>query len=91
MTNLLPRLGLGTAVTLACFGILASPLESVIGAESSGLVRIGNPVGGHIHPAMCLTKNGTLVVTYGQVNHRDLRVSRSLRISLMDLAKRLRH
>lgn len=40
-------------------------------------VKIGVPVGGHIHPAMCLTKKGTLVVTFGQVNHHDLRITRS--------------
>lgn len=47
--------------------------------QASGLtpVRIANPVGGHIHPAVCLCKSGTLVVTYGQVNHRDLRITRS--------------
>jgi hypothetical protein len=40
-------------------------------------VRIGKPVGGHIHPSVCLSKQGTLVVTFGQVNHRDLRITRS--------------
>lgn len=40
-------------------------------------VRIATPVGGHIHPSVCRAKSGTLVVTYGQVNHRDLRISRS--------------
>src|SRR5262245_39415365 len=40
-------------------------------------VRIANPVGGHIHPAGCRCPSGTLVVTYGQVNHRDLRITRS--------------
>jgi hypothetical protein len=40
-------------------------------------VRIGNPVGGHIHPAACITPKGTIVVTFGQVNHRDLRITRS--------------
>ncbi len=40
-------------------------------------VRIAVPVNGHIHPAFCLSKKGTLVVTYGRVNHVDLRVTRS--------------
>lgn len=40
-------------------------------------VRIANPVGGHIHPAACLTNRGTIVVTFGQINHRDLRITRS--------------
>lgn len=40
-------------------------------------VRIANPVNGHIHPAVCLSPRGTLVVTYGHINHRDLRITRS--------------
>ena len=40
-------------------------------------VRIANPIGGHIHPAVCISSKGTLVVTFGQVNHRDLRITRS--------------
>lgn len=40
-------------------------------------VRIANPVGGHIHPAVCVGKQGTIIVTYGHVNHRDLRITRS--------------
>lgn len=48
-------------------------------AEAADLapVRIANPTGGHIHPSACVTKTGTIVVTYGQVNHRDLRITRS--------------
>lgn len=46
-------------------------------AAAEELVRIGTPVGGHIHPAVCRTNKGTLVVTFGQVNHRDLRITRS--------------
>ena len=40
-------------------------------------VRIAQPVNGHIHPAACISPKGTIVVTYGQVNHRDLRITRS--------------
>lgn len=46
------------------------------GAETAP-VRIGQPVNGHIHPAICRSTKGTLVVTYGHVNHRDLRLTRS--------------
>ncbi len=46
------------------------------GAELQ-LVRIAVPVNGHIHPALCCAPSGTLVVTYGRVNHRDLRITRS--------------
>ncbi|MCO6457691.1 MAG: exo-alpha-sialidase [Pirellulaceae bacterium] len=51
---------------------------SVASADEGRPVRIADPVGGHIHPAACLTAKGTLVVTYGRVNHRDLRITRSL-------------
>ncbi len=40
-------------------------------------LRIADPVDGHIHPSLCRTAKGTLVVTYGRVNHRDLRILRS--------------
>lgn len=50
-----------------------SPLQAGEG-EPLQLVRIGDPVGGHIHPSFCRGKNGTLVVSFGRVNHRDLRV-----------------
>ena len=43
----------------------------------SGLVRIANPVGGHIHPSACVSQKGTIVVIYGHINHRDLRITRS--------------
>src|SRR5688572_24048410 len=62
---------------VACFAIFASAWDLVSAADLAGLVRIGNPVGGHIHPSLCLSKKGTLVATYGHINHRDLRISRS--------------
>jgi len=40
-------------------------------------VRIADPVNGHIHPAACVSTQGTIVVMYGRVNHRDLRITRS--------------
>ena len=40
-------------------------------------IRVANPVNGHIHPSLCRGKNDTLVITYGHVNHRDLRIIRS--------------
>lgn len=53
------------------------PVCGALAAEELKLVRIGNPIGGHIHPAACISAKGTLVVTYGHVNHRDLRLTRS--------------
>jgi hypothetical protein len=46
-------------------------------AEELSPLRIADPVGGHIHPAVCITSKGTLIVTYGRVNHRDLQITRS--------------
>src|SRR5690606_18475565 len=40
--------------------------------------RVAVSVGGHIHPSVCVGAKGTIVVTYGRVNHRDLRVTRSV-------------
>jgi hypothetical protein len=58
---------------------LMALLPALVLAQTEELkpVRIGNPVGGHIHPAACITPKGTIVVTFGQVNHRDLRITRS--------------
>jgi len=48
------------------------------GAEPLKPVRVvGGPMSGHIHPSICLTSKGTLVVIYGRVEARDLRVTRS--------------
>ena len=54
-------------------------LSGLAHAETGELqpVRIANPVNGHIHPAACVTKCGTIVVTYGRINHNDLRITRS--------------
>lgn len=64
------------SLALAC-ALFALPVFAF--AESSELrpVRIATPVEGHIHPAACVSKQGTIVVTYGRVNHRDLRITRS--------------
>lgn len=58
---------------------LATFLTPVLPGEAAELqpVRIAVPVNGHIHPAVCVTHKGTIVVTYGRVNHRDLRITRS--------------
>lgn len=60
-----------------CFLTLLSSAFTAEPTDPKSLVKIGSPVGGHIHPAICRTEKGTLVVTFGQVNHRDLRISRS--------------
>jgi hypothetical protein len=47
-------------------------------AQELTYVRVANPVNGHIHPSLCRAQSGALVVTYGHVNHCDLRITRSL-------------
>lgn len=48
-------------------------------AKSSGepFVRIASSVSGHIHPAACVTKRGTVLVIFSQADMRDLRLARS--------------
>lgn len=63
---------------LTCCALALPPLaRGLEPSDPKSLVRIGNPVGGHIHPSICKSDKGTLIVTFGQVNHRDLRISRS--------------
>jgi BNR/Asp-box repeat len=57
--------------------VLSFAVSAVTLAADLAPVRIANPVGGHIHPAIGRCPSGTLVVTYGHVNHRDLRIARS--------------
>jgi hypothetical protein len=52
-------------------------LGRLTAADDIRPVRIADVVNGHIHPSVCITPKGTLIVTYGRVNHRDLRISRS--------------
>ncbi len=52
--------------------------QALTQAQELTPVRVANPVNGHIHPSLCRAQSGTLVVTYGHVNHRDLRITRSL-------------
>lgn len=40
-------------------------------------VRLATGVSGHIHPAACVTKAGTVLVIFSQANYKDLRLSRS--------------
>lgn len=63
----------------SCFLMLTALLgQTVLGAdESARPVRIGSGVSGHIHPAACITKKGTIVVIYCQADYRDHRLTRS--------------
>ena len=57
--------------------LLAFAWPGFAAAAELQTIRIANPVNGHIHPAVCKTERGTIVVTYGRINHRDLRITRS--------------
>jgi len=46
-------------------------------SQAAAPIPIAEVVNGHIHPAACISLKGTIVVTYGRVNHTDLRVTRS--------------
>ncbi len=46
-------------------------------SASNAAVRIASGVSGHIHPAACVSKKGTVVVVFGQSDMKDLRVTRS--------------
>jgi hypothetical protein len=61
-----------------------SPLVLVVAAITSAgaedapkPVRIATGVSGHIHPAACVTKAGTVLVIFSQSNYKDLRLTRS--------------
>ncbi|MCA9120043.1 MAG: exo-alpha-sialidase [Planctomycetaceae bacterium] len=60
-------------------GIGVLLVASTAAAAESELnpVRIAVPINGHIHPAICVSHSGTIVVTYGRENHVDLRITRS--------------
>lgn len=40
-------------------------------------IRIAKGVSGHIHPSLCVAKNGTIITIFSQSDYKDLRVSRS--------------
>lgn len=40
-------------------------------------LRIASGVSGHIHPAICISKKGTIVAIFSQADYRDQRVARS--------------
>ncbi|GAB4147172.1 MAG: hypothetical protein Tsb009_20240 [Planctomycetaceae bacterium] len=69
----------GTVSRLILAFLTIVTLPKIAFSQSGPLkpVRVAKPVNGHIHPAICKTKKGTLVVIFGRVNHVDLRIIRS--------------
>jgi hypothetical protein len=65
-----------TRLALFALLLLASPLW----AEEADLpapVRIETGVSGHIHPALCITKKGTLVAVYCKSEYQPYLITRS--------------
>ena len=54
---------------------VAGAQEKVIGVADR--VRIASGVSGHIHPALCVTKKGTVVAIFSQSDYKDLKIARS--------------
>ncbi|MCI0683422.1 MAG: glycoside hydrolase [Gemmataceae bacterium] len=53
----------------------ADAQQQVIGVKER--VRIASGVGGHIHPALCITRKGTLIAIFSQSDYKDLKIARS--------------
>jgi glycerophosphoryl diester phosphodiesterase len=51
--------------------------SAVSGQEVSAPVRIETGVSGHIHPALCITKKGTLVAVYCKSEYKPYLITRS--------------
>jgi photosystem II stability/assembly factor-like uncharacterized protein len=57
-----------------CAFLFALPAQA---GDAPKPVRIASGVSGHIHPAICITPKGTIVVIFSQSDYKDQRVSRS--------------
>jgi hypothetical protein len=57
-------------------GVVAGQADKPADADPK-IVRIASKVSGHIHPALCISKGGTIVVIYSQADFKDLRLCRS--------------
>jgi dienelactone hydrolase len=66
------------SVLFCPLAIVAARLGDLTADEQqASFVRIAGGVTGHIHPAACVTKKGTVLVIFGQSDMKDLRLSRS--------------
>jgi hypothetical protein len=66
---------LAPALALALALLLLASLGAADDAPQP--VRLATGVSGHIHPAACVTKSGTVLVVFSQSNYKDLRLSKS--------------
>src|SRR6266542_1742074 len=71
------HLSLLAALVLANVPASAEGREKARLAEDDRPVRIASGVSGHIHPAVCVTRSGAILVVYSQSDFKDLRLTRS--------------
>jgi hypothetical protein len=57
--------------------VLLVACASLRAESKDNIVRLDSGVGGHIHPALCVTKKGTLIVTYCHREYAPHRITRS--------------
>src|SRR5262249_975857 len=57
--------------------LLLTPISIALGADLPPPVRIDSGVTGHIHPALCITKKGTLVAVYCKSEYKPYLITRS--------------
>jgi hypothetical protein len=74
--NLFQRASLALLLT-AGLATLTAGQEKTGTDAAPKFVRIASKVSGHIHPAFCVTKQGTLLTIFSQSDFKDLRLSRS--------------
>src|SRR5436190_8667993 len=60
-------------ILLPCASAIAS--TSLAADETPHYVRLASGVSGHVHPAACVTKKGTVLVIFGQQEYIDLRIA----------------
>src|SRR4051794_32269200 len=63
--------------TLASLAVLALAAGLARAQPAGDLVRLDSGVSGHIHPALCVTAKGTLIVTYCHAEYKPHRTTRS--------------
>lgn len=78
MARLSPFVAIRIAVVVCLILSASPPISADDPPQPLRPQKIGSPVDGHIHPSVCRSKNGVLTVVFGRVNHRDLRVTRSV-------------
>src|SRR5687768_16148138 len=66
------RTALMTVIFLA-----AASIASAQGRDLPAPVRVGSDVSGHIHPALCISKKGTLVAVFCQREYKPHLITRS--------------